>query len=325
MNFNDIVGHKKSVDFLCNLFETDRVPHALLFSGPDGIGKIRLAVLLAAFLSCEDPQATGACAECASCIKLGAGTHPSVKYIGSPKLSKSLCIEFNDSTEILIENSIPENESNKTKITIMQIRELIRESALKPIGNRKKIFILENIDQASLEALNSLLKILEEPPKDTYLFLITAKEELLLPTILSRCQKIELNPLDDHEMKELFLQSHETGMNPEKIDELIAISGGSPGKLIKFIDLENIYFSNNDPVTFFEDIRKWFSGNKECIDKLKILLELEALKFRSDPDEKTLYRIKIVEETISYIKKNTNAELAVSSMFIKMGGTGLVS
>jgi DNA polymerase-3 subunit delta' len=328
VNFKHIIGHNKNKEILQRLISRSRVPHALLFSGLEGVGKRMMAVAVAAALNCKDLRPEGACGECQSCVKLKAGTHPLIKFIGSPKNEKKIEIEFSGENKVSISNLIPAGTENKKKITqkinIDQVREIIRESSLKPYGSDKKVFIIDDISQTSTEALNCLLKILEEPPQDTYFILITSREELLFQTIISRCQKFEFSSLSYEEMK-VFAKEKISGMTGiEEEDKLILVSYGSPGKLLSYMDLKNVVFSAVESVSFFESVRKWFGDTTECLSKLKILLEMEGVSFRGSPTEEGFQKLGIIENTINDIKKNANAELAVSNMFIKIGRVNFI-
>ncbi len=323
MNFNNIIGHKKNIRHLKKIIGNNRIPHALLFTGAQGVGKRMVAVAVASALNCKSLSADGACGKCPSCIKLKAGTHPFVRFIGSPKSEKKIEVDFGRGEKVLINNIIGVNEEDirtiTQKININQIKQIIRQSSLKPYGEARKVFIIDDIALSGREALNSLLKILEEPPKETFFILITSNEELLFPTIISRCQKIEFASLTDEDMEVFWQERLSPEVDVERKKELLEISSGSPDRLLKFLKLKNIYFSHTEPEVFFENVRKWFSGNLECIEKLKILLELEGAKFRNFPDDEGCRKIGIIMDTIENIKKNANAELAVSNMFIKIG------
>jgi len=305
------------------VFGDNRMPHAMLFTGPEGIGKRMAAVVTAAMLNCENPSPEGACGICPSCIKLKAGTHPLIRFVGSPKNEKLLEVDFPVGQHVTISNLIPVNSDSKKKITqkinIDQIKEIIRESSLKSYGSGCKVFIIDDMSQSSIPAMNCLLKVLEEPPAMTYFILVTSREELLFPTIISRCQKFEFTPLTGEEMT-VFCREKLAGYPDEgSITEMIPYSYGSPMRLLRYIDMKDIYFPETKPEEFFESVKKWFSDSTECIEKLNVLMELEGNKFRKSPSEKAYNDIRLIEDTINNVKKNINPDLAVSNMFIRMG------
>lgn len=324
MNFSYILGHKNNIEHLNRLIENKRLGHALLFSGAAGIGKRMVAAAFAARLNCRMPKTDGACGVCPSCLRLKAGTHPHIKFIGIPKEEKVMEVNFSSELSVAVANIVPYDEESSrkkmtSKINIDQIREVIKESSLKSYDNHKKIFIIDDVAVSTKEALNCLLKILEEPPAETYFILVTSKEEQLLPTIISRCQKIDFASLSDEDMEEYTRENLEEGFNEERIKELIGISCGSPGRLLAFAQIEGIDLAEVPVDIFFENVRNWFADTAECIEKLKILLELEGVRFRRTPTDEAYSRIQVISETLENVKRNINPELAVSNMFIKMG------
>jgi DNA polymerase III subunit delta' len=162
-----IIGHEWAVTLLRQSFTGGRVSHAYLFSGPPQVGKTTLARLLAQALNCTGNEAP--CGECASCRKIARGTHPDVQVVAGRGVGGSLLID--------------------------QVRALRRDASLAPYEARTRVLILRQMDRATPEACNSLLKTLEEPPAHLVLVLTADRRELLLPTIVSRCQCLELRPV----------------------------------------------------------------------------------------------------------------------------------
>jgi len=167
LNFQSFVGNRHVVEILRRAVKQERLPHALIFAGPPGVGKRTLAELLAQRLNCLQPKDQEACCACISCRKIMAGTHPDVRVVR------------------------PEG----TVIRIEQVRDMIREIAYQPFEGRYRVVILDPADQMKQEAANCLLKTLEEPPSRSILILITSKPYLLLGTIRSRARVLQLGPL----------------------------------------------------------------------------------------------------------------------------------
>lgn len=323
MKFSDIIGHKKNIKLLKKMAEASRIPHAIMFTGPEGVGKRMLAFVFAAWISCETPSNNGPCGKCGSCIRLKNGTHPLIKFIGSLKDEKQIEIEYSSDEKIYINNTTSiEDESRSTltkKININQVRQIIREAALKPYGAEKKIFIIDDVANSSIEALNALLKILEEPPVNTFFVLITSMEEALLPTVISRCNRMEFTTLSDKEMKEFCEKKAEYFDENTGIENIIGMSMGQPGRICNYMNMDNVDLAVKDQQDFFESVRNWYSDSRECLQKLRILLDREGQKFKRNPEENTYDRILAIEESIKSIKANANTELTVSNLFIKLG------
>jgi DNA polymerase-3 subunit delta' len=161
-----VIGHDWAVALLRQRIESGQVAHAYLFSGPPQIGKTRLALSLAQALNCE--KADPPCGTCPSCAKIAQNTHPDVQVIVGQGTGNSIKIE--------------------------QVRALQRDAVLAPYEGRYRVLILRRADLASLEAANSLLKTLEEPPAHVVLILTAVDAQALPPTVISRCQRLDLRP-----------------------------------------------------------------------------------------------------------------------------------
>lgn len=321
-----IIGHKKNIVLLNKMVKTNRLPHALLFSGPEGIGKRIIAVEVAAALNCSSlNDSGGACGECLSCSKLAFGGHPLIRFVGSSKNESEIEIISQGKVQSRISNIIPVDEEKvkKTeKINIYQIRTIIRESSLKPYGAGKKVFIIDDIASSSDAAQNAILKVLEEPPLGTFFILITSQCESLPLTITSRCETLEFNPLSSEEMKEV-VDKNLPLKDKEKAILLIPFSGGSPGRLMRFLKFENIVLSDLEAEDFFKETTIWLEDKSQCVVKLSLLLEKEGSDFRKRPSGKGYHKIMVIEETIDAVKKNVNPSLAVANMFLKLGAVQL--
>ena len=192
-----VVGHKGAVDLLKGALASERVAHAYLLTGPPQIGKRSLALNFAQALNCLDEEKP--CGQCSDCSKIAHGSHPDVQVI--------------------------EGEGGTIKID--QMRTLRREAVLFPLEGRWKVYIIRQMEQATIEAANCLLKTLEEPPPHVILMLTASEAEALLPTIVSRCQVLNLRPLVTEPVQR-FLQER-WGVDGERAHLLARLSGGRPG------------------------------------------------------------------------------------------------
>ena len=200
-----LIGQKKAIELLQHGFQTDLTVHAYLFTGPEHIGKMTLALELAMALNCQgkDPP----CLECAACKKIAAGTHTDVQVI---RLTAG-----------------NEEDTEATKISIEQIKDIQHSASLPPFEGKRRVYIIEGAEQLSIEAANRLLKTLEEPPDNVTFILITVNEKLLLPTVVSRCQRIEFQPVPL--IEEAAALTKKLGTGAEKAKLLAALSRGCPG------------------------------------------------------------------------------------------------
>lgn len=229
MALKDIIGQDRPVNILRGCIAKERIPHALLFAGDEGIGKRLTAVNFAKALNCkrglgEELQATDnflfdvpepelpgheqpetqsdACDKCPSCKKIESGNHPDIFIIG------------------------PEGDGGQ--ITVQAIRQLEESLSYKPFEGRWKIAIVDNADRLNQSAANAFLQTLEEPSAQSILILISSRPDLLLPTIRSRCQRISFSPLPVDTMGRLLKEKF-ADMDDEQARLLSVLSGGRLG------------------------------------------------------------------------------------------------
>ena len=195
-----VVGHEWAVALLRRSLTEDRVGHAHLITGSPQIGKTTLARTFAQALNCTHLEANGRpCGACRSCRLVSGGNHPDVRLV----------------------------EPEGAHLKIDQIRALQRQVALSPVEGRWKVYILREMERATAEAANALLKTLEEPPSHAVLILTASEAEALLPTIVSRCQPILLRPLNRQAVRQALIDHWQV---PQEQATLLAnLSGGRLG------------------------------------------------------------------------------------------------
>ncbi len=170
-----VVGQDRAISLLQRSLEKEALAHAYLLVGPSHVGKMTLALDLAKAINCD--AAAPPCGECTACRRIASGKHADVQIIG--------LAEDGDSAEA----------KSQTEISIDQIRQMQHSACLPPFEGRYKVFIIEGAELLSNDAANCLLKTLEEPEEKVVFLVLTAREELLPATIVSRCQRLELPPL----------------------------------------------------------------------------------------------------------------------------------
>lgn len=193
-----VVGHDHAVRLLQNSIDAGRVSHAYLFSGPRHVGKSTLAREFAKALNCEGTDRP--CGRCRSCKKIDASVHPDVQFIGLEEGAKNISID--------------------------SVRSLQESVALKPFEGRTKVYVIQEAERLSEAAANSLLKTLEEPPSSVVLVLTTQDATSLLPTVVSRCQEIDLRPV-----AALLIEAtlRDRGVDPQQAKLLAALAKGRLG------------------------------------------------------------------------------------------------
>jgi DNA polymerase III subunit delta' len=213
MAWNDILGQVRVKQLLQRFFESNRIPHALLFYGPEGVGKEAVAIEFARVLNCEQGS-WNACGQCKSCIQFRTLHHPRLKLVfplPSHDESKDDSALDNLKDAELQELHVQMDEKarnpyhrisipNAQGIKISSIRDIQHEAGFRAAESGRTVFVLCEADRMNVNAANALLKTLEEPSGGVLLILTTAKKDSLLPTILSRCQQVRFDPLTETEI-----------------------------------------------------------------------------------------------------------------------------
>lgn len=199
MGFAEIIGQQQAISLLRQAIETGRLPHALLFTGPKGVGRFLTAVTVAKAVNCLGGVKGDCCDRCPACLKVAKGIHPDVHLVA------------------------PEGATLK----IDQIRNLAQQASLRPYEGRRKAFILDQAETMTEQAQNALLKTLEEPPGATLLVLIAPEASALLPPIASRCSRLRFAPLPE---SVIATRLQDQGCNEGEAHFLASLAGGSLGR-----------------------------------------------------------------------------------------------
>jgi DNA polymerase-3 subunit delta' len=320
MRFQELYGHEKPISILKSAMVRDRIAHAYLFYGMEGIGKRAVASVFARALNCgaEDPP----CDACASCRKAAHNNHPNIITI----------------------------RAEGQFIKIAAVKEIQARMTFRP-GEGKRFFIIEDADRMNAAAANALLKTLEEPSPGNILLLTTARSHALPMTILSRCQHLRFTPLSREDVA-LFLREKE-GLDDDAAKILAASSGGSIGRAIEmnredYLTLRNgilDYLAQDDPADLLK--RLAFAGRfgterESILEGLRILRsgyrdslllgetrEKERLMFRDRAavieaiagrlsGRDLLHNIATVTAAMGAIVQNANKSLTLEAMLIKL-------
>ena len=214
-NLQSIAGN----DQLIRLLRRGRLPQSSLFTGPDGVGKKTVALLLAALANCKSPTGDDLCGVCGSCIKAAAGNHPDIQLF----------------------------QTEQQKISIDSMRRLSREAQFRPFEGELRFFVIDQAEKMSEEAANSILKTLEEPPETTRIVLVSAYPQRLLSTILSRCQTFPFSGLSQDDIVSYLSENTDL----EKIALRASFSEGSLGTAME-IDIEATVEQRNLMLEFLD-------------------------------------------------------------------------
>jgi DNA polymerase-3 subunit delta' len=207
------VGHPAAVAAV-HVMLASRVPHALLISGPGSVGKVSLALDMAAALLCTG--ATGAdrpCRTCRACRMVEHGNHPDIHWLGPEGSGAQVVIGGQEAKQ-------------------RGVRDLVTELSLLPVEGGHRVAIIRDAHRANEDAQSALLKTLEEPLPDTTVMLCADDEELLLPTIRSRCARVRLGVVGVREVERLLV---ERGLaDAPTAARLARLTGGRPGLAVAY-------------------------------------------------------------------------------------------
>jgi DNA polymerase-3 subunit delta' len=341
--FESIINQDRPLRILTAFLQNGTIPHALLFTGIEGVGKARAAVALAMACNCVENQArsdseqadirpldhpdtrrpftTRPCGSCKSCRKIETDNHPDI---------------------IRLKPSGP-------FIKIDQIRTLCRTLAMKPYEAGMRVVIILDAQAMNPAAGNALLKMLEEPPAETILILVAAHSSDLLPTIVSRCQHIRFNPISRKDLESVLVRQHGidcadaaviagmAGGSESRalrlyqthwiqrrywlIDELDSLSADSVNRLLAFAD--QLAKNKDDLPAALEILKSWLRDlviaklhpdrmlNHDLTSKLQQVSRKMSLT-------SLLARFETIQSTQNAIKAGTNIRLAMESMVLKL-------
>jgi DNA polymerase III subunit delta' len=247
VGFDEFLGNQRIVSALRGMLRRERVPSALLFTGPRGIGKYTLARMFAQATNCERLK-DDFCGGCASCVRIGrlADPEPLIEA-GLAERGESADAAAVERTPLVLETHpdvwliVPDPVRLRTPVArpmirVGQLRAVQRAAYFKPQG-RRRIFILDGADTMRWTDADLFLKILEEPPESATLILLAATPDSLLPTIRSRCLQFHFAPVPAEQI-EAFLKEHRDGTHRKPTERKLAaqLAAGSPGAALS-IDL----------------------------------------------------------------------------------------
>lgn len=324
ISFQAIIGHEEQKARLSRMMSEKRLPHALLFYGPQGVGKLGVARALAAALLCLG-EGERPCGHCASCLKLKEDAHP-------------------DYFELH-----PEGNKLKT-IRIDQIRAMQTETARLPLLSARRVIVIDDAEQMNEAAANSLLKTLEEPVGAVQFVLVTSARSALLPTILSRTSGIGFGGIP---LPELGAALARRGIPEKDAAELAALADGSFGYALALLEHGGLALCD-EALSFLAERRQMTAKNvfalaekmgdmpretlTEYFRYLNLLLRdflvlaedgASTLLYRQDlrtrlvallpdyPQPRVFSLLALVRETQKRLLTNVNARLLLEAFFLR--------
>ena len=318
MLYSQTAGQEKIKTSLIKSINNKQVSHCYLFEGPEGMGKYKLALVFAQSLLCLN-FSMEPCNECKSCIKVNSYNHPDLHII---------------------------NEDGKS-IKREDVDELVNSIYKRPYEAKRKVYIIKDAHLMTPQAANTFLKTLEEPPGDTVMILLTVNSNLLLPTLVSRCQEVKLRNVSKKTIK-----SYLKGYDTNSVDLAASYSKGILNKAVDIIEgKDDILKKRQEIIKVFDriinsdseiiyELENYFEVEKDNID---LIIEIMIMWIRDvifvnvnmedlviNKDYMPLLRnhgknmkrdsdiVEFLQNTSDNIKSNVNYKLAVDNMLLKI-------
>ncbi len=248
MRFTNIIGQKDVKEHLLQMIRQDRIPHALMFCGPQGAGKLPLALAFAQLLLCREHASEEACGQCSDCKMLHQWAHPDLHFSFPVYKAKSTDHPVSDDylpqwRQQLLSSEYFDNEIwlNDIKAQNQQIQIYVQESdslqkklALKSSQGGKKVVIIWQPERMMEATANKLLKFIEEPPMGTHFLLVCQNPDKVIGTILSRVQIVQVPALSENEIAEALIQ--QKNISTESAKAIAHIAQGSYTSALKRLE-----------------------------------------------------------------------------------------
>lgn len=252
MYFKDIIGQESTIALLRQAVAESRVPHAQLICGPEGTGKLVVAIAYARYLCCTQRNGEDACGVCPSCKKFDKLVHPDLHF--AFPIYKKDSSNKNPHSDDFIEKwrqAVAENpymnlnqwmdyigtENQQGLIYASQSEEIIRKLTLKSSEGGYKVMIIWMAEKMNGECSNKLLKMIEEPPAQTVFLLVAENPDLLLPTIQSRVQRLALRPIEEETIAHALCEKY--GLVETDARQIAHASAGNWLQAVETIHLGN--------------------------------------------------------------------------------------
>lgn len=343
MSWKGIINQTRAIDVLRRGISQGRVGHAYLFHGPDGVGKRAVALAFAQALQCRAGGDTP-CDSCDACLKTKRMFHPDI-HVLFPYPNDTTVEDISARLKLFGENpyipfdfvrrpslSDASKVSNKQAIyNVARVHEeLRREMSFKPVEGRYKIAILTDVEAMRHEAANAFLKLLEEPTPATVFVLITTRPDRLLPTILSRCQRLRFDVLQAEGIQQALMER--AGSDVEKAAMLARMANGSYSRAMALLENEELLGNRQLVLDYF---RFSYARNTEKVaalidqmgslgrERLKGLLGLmlswirDLMLFRVTGEETLLINIDQVKSIRRFCEHVPDADVAAMTALVE--------
>ena len=247
MKFSDITGQDEIINKLTRSVKEERVSHAQIFAGPQGCGKLALAIAFAQYISCENRQGDDSCGTCPSCVKYGKLIHPDLHFV-FPVINKGSGETVSDhyiSEWRAFVNKSPYFNLNQWLAEIgvknqqgliyaSEAGEIIKKLSLKTYESDFKVMIIWMPERMHSSTANKLLKMIEEPPDKTLFLLVSEEPDMILPTIVSRCQFVRISSINRDAVRDQIMKEY--NLDERKAAMIARLSQGNYLRATEFIE-----------------------------------------------------------------------------------------
>ncbi len=290
MYFRDIIGQEEVKSHLRQMIDAGQLPHALLFDGQGGAGELPLAMAAARYLMCTDRHDGDACGQCPACQQFNRFSHPDVHFaypIYRKSGKKSLCSDFLPLWRQML-SADPyfsfndwmgkvDNANAQGTIYAEEGNEIIRQLGLKSYESPYKVMIVWLPEKMNPTAANRLLKIVEEPPENTFFFLVSENSLQIIGTILSRTQRLKIRGIDEVSLQ-VELRRRYPQLSPSEAASFARLSEGNWLKAVQDVE------SNEDKRFFLDQFVRCMRGAytianfgpNRRVEKQNSLIDLKA-------------------------------------------------
>lgn len=313
MFFKEVIGQSAIKQRLIQSVNEERVSHAQLFAGPPGSGKLALAIAYAQFVACTNRQANDSCGECPSCKKYKKLIHPDLHFvfpvIKTTKFKEPVSDNFLEEWRLMIAKNPYFNsdqwfefigvENAQGLIYSHQSEEIIRKLNLKPYESEYKVMIIWLPEKMHVACANKLLKMIEEPPVKTLFILITENEEDIISTIRSRCQLINIPPIDSVSIEKAISALPEA--EGHDIQDIVHLSKGNYNKAMELLEPDELGIFNLER---FKELMRYSYGRKFA-DLFKWVDQVAGIG-REKQKSLLNYFLILLRENFVYNLKNSN-------------------
>lgn len=320
MTFESILGHDRQKDILRRALSGDRLAHAYLFGGPEGVGKRLMALALTRAVFCLD--GTG-CGHCSACRKVDHNNHPDLHVL----------------------------EPDGQSIKIEQVRRIQKELSYKPLEAPKKVCLIDGAEKLNVAAANAFLKTLEEPSGDALLILLSSSPEAVLSTIRSRCQRLPFSRIPRGTLEQVLCERLEIGHAEAHIlaalsegsfhkalgtdrelyldrrrDILKTLSGLSSGRVVPIFELAATLAAEKDQAhaileilqAFYRDLLLTQYGRPEDeLVNIDLKEKIVRMAQRHRP-ESLLHKLAAIETTSRQLDRNVNRQLCFEVLLMQL-------